>query len=136
MKKILSLALGALAATLLLLCATACDKEFDPTRKDDFIGTYWKAQNAEASFVLSFKKDYVKLRVNLKDGDGYYVLSGDYEYYPETSKVVITYGTTEEKYHYDTAIPAYILANGNLSDDKSKMVYQDTYVGNLTFLKD
>ena len=136
MKKILSIAFSAFAASILMLSVTACNDEFNPTRKDDFIGTYWKAQNDDASLVLSFKKDYVKLRVNLKGSDGYYVLSGDYEYYPETSKVVIVYNTTEEKYHYNPAIPEYILGGGTLNDDNTKMEYQDSYGWNLTFLRD
>lgn len=131
MKKFL---FGAFATIVLLMGVTSCEKDIN--EKDDFIGTYWKAQNDDASLTLSFRKDYVKLRVNLKGSDGYYVLSGDYEYYPETSKVVIGYNTTEEKYHYNPAIPEYILGRGILNDDKTKIEYSDTYGWNLTFTRD
>lgn len=124
MRRFLSIAIGALAASLLLLCATACDDDFDPTKKEDFIGTTWTAQDDDANYTLSFKKDHVTLRTSVKNEDKYYVIGGDYDFYPETSKVQITFsGIPEEKHNIDPNLPFLFLARGII--DGREMHYLD-----------
>ena len=124
MKKFIKIIFGAVAASVLMLCATACDDEFDPTKKDDFIGTTWRAQDDEASYTLSFKKDHVTLKTNVKNEDKYYVIGGDYDYYSETSKVQITFsGIPEEKHNIDPDLPFLFMARGIV--DGKEMHYLD-----------
>ena len=124
MKRFLSFALGVLAASVLMLCATACDDDFNPNKKEDFIGTTWKAQDDEANYTLSFKKDHVTLRTTLKNADKYYVVGGDYDFYPETSRVQITFsGIPEEKHNIDPNLPYLFMARGII--DGEEMHYAD-----------
>lgn len=124
MKKFISTALGVLAFSVLMLCTTACDEEFNPTKKDDFIGTTWSAQNDEANFTLTFKKDHVTLRTDIKDSDKYYVLGGDYDFFLETSKVAMTFsGIPEKSHNISPEFPPFFLARGIV--DGEEMHYMD-----------
>ena len=134
MKRFLPVALGILAASVLMLCATACNEDFDPTEKDDFIGTVWKANDEVATYTLKFKRDYVSLRYDVKAG-GNYTIAGDYDYYPSTGTVMITYSELVESHDINPQF-SLIIASGQLRDDYSKMDYVDSKSMTLIFTLD
>lgn len=133
MKKLFRLIVIAVASAALLAGLSACEP-FDPIEKDDFIGTRWTANDDLASYSLAFKKDYVELRTDIKAG-GWYVISGDYDYYPDTKKLAIVFNDLKEEHNVSVQLGGYVLASGQLSDDKKSFDYQDSRSLQVTFSK-
>lgn len=136
MKKIFSFLTIVVAAAALLAGISSCDKDFDPIERDDFIGTRWLANDDAGSYSLAFKKTMMEFRGEKKSG-GYFILTGDYDYWPQTKTIVMTFDKKEE--HGASAdwpgAAEYVLGNGILSEGKTSFEYSDTRGLQVTFSK-
>lgn len=130
MKKIFSLVLIAVAAVALL---AGCDK-FDPIEKDDFIGTRWVAEDNGANYSLVFKKNLMELRTDIKAG-GWYIISGDYDFYPDTKRLVLVFNELKEEHNINVQFGEYVLGGAQLTDDNKTLEYEDSRGVQATFTK-
>ena len=133
MEKLFRLIITAVASVAILAGLSACEP-FDPIEKDDFIGTRWAASDDIASYSLAFKENYVELRTDVKAG-GWYVISGDYDYYPDTKKLVIVFNELKEEHNISVQFDGHVLGGGQLSDSKNSFDYQDSRAMHVTFSK-
>ena len=85
-------------------------------------------------YSLAFKENYVELRTDVKAG-GWYVISGDYDYYPDTKKLVIVFNELKEEHNISVQFGGHVLGGGQLSDSKNSFDYQDSRSLHVTFSK-
>ena len=123
----------AVAAAVILVSLSGCDK-FDPIEKDDFIGTRWVADDNGASYSLVFKKNLMELRTDIKAG-GWYVITGDYDFYPDTKRLVMTFNNLKEEHNINVQFGEYVLAGAQLQDDNKTLKYEDSRGVIATFTK-